>query len=201
MVMTKTEFLSEIKKGLSRLPEEDIIRSIEFYSEMIDDRIEDGKTEEEAIADIGSVKDVVSQILSEIPISKLIKEKVKRRRLGALEIVLLALGSPIWLSLLVAAFTVIISAYAVIWSVVVSLWAVFAAFVGGSFGGIVAGIIFTCTGNLLAGLAMIAASLVLAGLSIFSFFGCKAATKGTVILTKKIALGIKNCFIKKGEAR
>ena len=201
MVMTKTEFLSEIKKGLSRLPEEDIIRSIEFYSEMIDDRIEDGKTEEEAIADIGSVKDVVSQILAEIPISKLIKEKVKRRRLGALEIVLLALGSPIWLSLLVAAFTVIISAYAVIWSVVVSLWAVFAAFVGSAFGCIVAGIIFTCTGNLLAGLAMIAASLVLAGLSIFSFFGCKAATKGTVILTKKIALGIKNCFIKKGEAR
>ena len=199
--MTKTEFLFELKKGLSGLPEEDIKRSIEFYSEMIDDRIEDGKTEEEAIADIGSVKDVVSQILAEIPISKLIKEKVKRRRLGALEIVLLALGSPIWLSLLVAAFAVIISAYAVIWSVVVSLWAVFAAFVGGSFGGIVAGIIFTCTGNLLAGLAMIAASLVLAGLSIFSFFGCKAATKGTVILTKKIALGIKNCFIKKGDAK
>ena len=199
--MTKTEFLFELKKGLSGLPEEDIKRSIEFYSEMIDDRIEDGKTEEEAIADIGSVKDVVSQILAEIPISKLIKEKVKRRRLGALEIVLLALGSPIWLSLLVAAFAVIISAYAVIWSVVVSLWAVFSAFVGGSFGGIVAGIIFTCTGNLLAGLAMIAASLVLAGLSIFSFFGCKAATKGTVILTKKIALGIKNCFIKKGDAK
>lgn len=199
--MTKTEFLCELKKGLLGLPEEDITRSIEFYGEMIDDRIEDGKTEEEAIADIGSVKDVVSQILAEIPISKLIKEKVKRRRLGALEIVLLALGSPVWLSLLITAFAVIISAYAVIWSVVVSLWAVFAAFVGGSFGGIVAGIIFTCTGNLLAGLAMIAASLVWAGLSIFSFFGCKAATKGTVILTKKIALGIKNCFIKKGDAK
>ena len=200
-IMNSDDFRRELKKGLSGLPEEDIKRSIEFYSETIDDRIEDGKTEEEAIADIGSVKDVLSQILAEIPISKLIKEKVKRRRLGALEIVLLALGSPIWLSLLVAAFAVIISAYAVIWSVVVSLWAVFAAFVGGSFGGIVAGIIFTCTGNLLAGLAMIAASLVLAGLSIFSFFGCKAATKGTVILTKKIALGIKNCFIKKGDAK
>ena len=200
--MTKTEFLSELKKGLSGLPEEDITRSIEFYIEMIDDRIEDGKTEEEALADIGAVKDVVSQILSEIPISKLIKEKVKRRRLGALEIVLLALGSPIWLSLLVAAFAVIISVYAVIWSIVVSFWAVFAAFVGGSLGGIAAGVIFICTGNLLAGLAMIAASFILAGLSVFSFFGCKTATKGTVVvLTKKIALGIKNCFIRKGNAK
>ena len=200
--MTKTAFLDELKKGLSGLLEEDIIRSIEFYSEMIDDRIEDGKTEEEALADIGAVKDVVSQILSEIPISKLIKEKVKRRRLGALEIVLLALGSPIWLSLLVAAFAVIISVYAVIWSIVVSFWAVFAAFVGGSLGGIAAGVIFICTGNLLAGLAMIAASFILAGLSVFSFFGCKTATKGTVVvLTKKIALGIKNCFIRKGNAK
>lgn len=200
--MTKTEFLCELKKGLLGLPEEDITRSIEFYGEMIDDRIEDGKTEEEAVAEIGSVKDTVSQILAETPISKLIKEKVKKRRkLSTLEIVLLALGSPIWLSLLITAVAVIISVYAVIWSAVVSLWAFFAAFVGSSFGGIVAGIIFICTGNLFAGLAVIAASLVLAGMSIFSFFGCKAATKGTVILTKKIVLGIKNCFIKKGDAK
>ena len=42
--MTKKEFLDELKKGLLGIPEEDINRSIEFYSEMIDDRIEDGKT-------------------------------------------------------------------------------------------------------------------------------------------------------------
>ena len=200
--MTKREFLDELKKGLLGIPEEDITRSIEFYSEMIDDRIEDGKTEEEAVAEIGTVKEVVSQILSEIPISKLIKEKVKKRRkLGAFEIVLLVLGSPIWISLLAAAFAVILAVYVVIWSVIVSLWAVFASLAACALGGVVAGVIFICTGNLFSGLAMIAASLVLAGLSIFSFFGCKAATKGTVILTKKIALGIKNCFIKKGDAK
>lgn len=199
--MTKREFLDELKKGLLGIPEEDITRSIEFYSEMIDDRIEDGKTEEEAVAEIGTVKEAVSQILSEIPISKLIKEKVKKRRkLGALEIVLLVLGSPIWISLLAAAFAVILAVYVVIWSVIVSLWAVFASLAACVLGGITAGIIFICTGNLLMGLAMIAASLVCAGLSIFSFFGCKAATKGVLILTKKIALGIKNCFVKKEEA-
>ena len=199
--MTKKEFLDELKKGLLGIPEEDITRSIEFYSEMIDDRIEDGKTEEEAVAEIGTVKEVVSQILSEIPISKLIKEKVKKRRkLGALEIVLLILGSPIWISLLAAAFAVVLAVYVVVWSVIVSLWAVFASLAACVLGGITAGIIFICTGNLLTGLAMIAASLVCAGLSIFSFFGCKAATKSVLILTKKIALGIKNCFVKKEEA-
>lgn len=199
--MTKKEFIEELKNGLCGLPEEDIRRSIEFYSEMIDDRIEDGKTEEEAVADIGSVKDAVAQIISEIPMSKLIKEKVKpKRRMCAWEIVLLALGSPIWISIIAALFAVVVSVYASIWSVAVSLWAAFAAFVGGSLGGIVSGIIFICTGSLLSGLAMIAASLVLAGLSILMFFGCIASTKGIAILTKKIALLVKKCFVKKEAA-
>ena len=199
--MTKKEFLDELKKGLLGLPEEDMTRSIEFYSEMIDDRIEEGKTEEEAVADIGTVKDAVSQILAEIPITKLIKEKVKKKRkMGALEIVLLVLGSPIWLSLLIVAFAVVLSVYVVIWSVIVSLWAVFASLAGVAVGGIFAGVIFVCNSNLLVGIAMFGASFVIAGLSIFSFFGCKAATKGILILTKKMALGIKNCFVKKEEA-
>jgi beta-galactosidase len=72
--------------------------------------------------------------------------------------------------------------------------------VGGGAGAIAAGVIFICTDNVIAGIAMIGAGLVLAGLSIFFFFGCKAATKGIIILTQKIARGIKNCFIKKEEA-
>ena len=200
-MMIKTEFLDQLKKGLLGLPEDDITRSIEFYSEMIDDRVEDGKTEQEAVADIGTVKEAVAQILSEIPMSKLIKEKAKKKRkFNAWEIVLLALGSPIWLSLIVAAFAVVISVYAVIWSVVASLWAVFAALIGGAVGGVGSGVVFICTDNLLPGIAMIGASLVCAGLSIFMFFGCKETTKGIVILTKKIALFIKKSFVKKEVA-
>ena len=39
-------------------------------------------------------------------------------------IVLLALGSPIWLSLLIAAAAVVLSLYIVLWSLILSLWAV-----------------------------------------------------------------------------
>ena len=200
--MTKKEFLDELKKELSGLPDEDIVRSIEFYSEMIDDRIEDGCAEEEAVADIGDVKNVARQILSEIPISKLVKERVKpKRKLQALEIVLLVLGSPIWLSLMIAAFSVLLSVYVVIWSVVITMWSVFVSLVAGAFGGISAGVIFICTDNLFSGLAMLAASLILAGLTIFAFFGCKAATKGILVLTKKMLLSVKSCFVKKEGAK
>ena len=57
-----------------------------------------------------------------------------------------------------------------------------------------------CTGNALSGIAMIGAGLVLAGLSVFSFFGCREATKGSAWLTKKIAILIKNLFTKKEAA-
>ncbi len=135
-------------------------------------------------------------------LAQIAKERMKsKRRLNAWEIVLLALGSPIWLSLGIAAVAVIFSLYISLWSVIISLWAVFGSLVGCSFGGMVAGGVFACNGNVLVGIAVLGAGLVCAGFSIFMFYGCKAATKGFLILTKKIAVWIKNCFIKKGEAK
>ena len=49
---------------------------------------------------------------------------VPKRPLRAWEIVLIILGSPLWLPLLVAGAAIVISVYAVIWSLVIALWAV-----------------------------------------------------------------------------
>ena len=196
--MNKREFLEELQKRLAGLPQSDIEQTIDFYEEMIEERLEEGKSEEEAIAEIGSIEDIVSQIILDTPLPKLVKERMKpKRALRVWEIVLLALGSPIWISLGIATFAVIFSIYLCLWSVVVSLWSVFGAFVGCSLGAVVAGGVFAYTGNELTGVAMVGAGLVCAGLSIFVFFGCKVATKGILILTKKMAVWIKNCFIKK----
>ena len=198
--MNKQDFIASLRASLSGLPKQDVEDRLNFYSEMIDDRIEEGLTEQEAVSAIGSVETVSSQIVADIPLSKIAKEKIKPKRgLRAWEILLLALGSPIWLSLLIAAFAVILSLYVSIWSVIVSLWAVFASLVACAAGGIIAGIVFIVVGHALTGVCMIGAAFVCAGLSIFGFFGCKVATKGLLCLTKKLALGIKKCFVKKEE--
>ena len=198
--MNKQDFIASLRTSLSGLPKQDVEDRLNFYSEMIDDRIEEGLTEQEAVLAIGSVTTVSSQIIADIPLSKIAKEKIKPKRgLRAWEILLLALGSPIWLSLLIAAFAVVFSLYVSVWSVIISLWAVFASLVAFVAGGIIAGIIFIVVGNVLTGVCMIGTALVCADLSIFSFFGCKAATKGLLWLTKKLALGIKKCFVKKEE--
>lgn len=199
--MNKQEFLTQLRKGLSGLPQEDIEERLTFYSEMIDDRIEEGLSEQEAVSAIGTVNAIITQILADTPLTKLVKEKVKpKRMLKAWEIVLLIMGSPIWLSLLIAAFVVILAVYIVIWSVVVALWSIEVAFAACSLGGIVSAVIFAFQGNGLTGLAMLSAGIICAGLSIFMFYGCKAATKGMVLLTKKMALGIKILFVGKETA-
>ena len=196
--MGKQEFLVQLRKGLSGLPQEDIEERLTFYSEMIDDRMEEGFTEEEAVVAVGSAQEIVAQVVAEIPFAKIAKERIKsRRQLRVGEIVLLALGSPIWLSLGIAVFAVILSLYISLWAVIISLWAVFASFAACSIGGVLACVVFTVGGNGASGLAMLAAGIVCAGLAIFMFYGCKAVTGGTLILTKKMAIWVKNCFIKK----
>ena len=198
--MDKQEFITRLQNGLSGLPKDDIEERLNFYSEMIEDRMEDGLTEEEAIKEVGSVDEIVAQVISEVPLSKIAKERVKpKRKLETWEIILIIISSLIWFPLLVSVIAVIFSIYVTVWSVAITLWAVFVSLAGSSLGSMVAGIVFVCKGSTLSGIAMLAGGIICAGLSIFMFFGCKAATKGVFILTKKILVWIKNCFIKKEE--
>lgn len=199
--MTKQEFLAALQDGLRGLPQSDIDERVSFYAEMIDDRVEDGLSEEEAVAAIGSAEAIAAQIIADIPIAKLVKHKMAPRRLSTLAVVLIAFGFPIWFSLLIAAVAVAFSLYVTLWAVIVSLWSVFAALVGSAFGCLVGGILFLCMGKTFSGLATIAAALVCVGLSIFAFYGCKAASKGVVLLTKKMGLAIKKACLRKGEAQ
>ncbi len=200
--MNKQEFLTQLRKGLSGLPQGDIAERLAFYSEMIDDRMEEGLSEEDAVSEIGNVDEIISQTVADIPLSKLVKEKIKpKRTLSAWEIVLLTLGCPIWLSLLIAVIALIFSVYIIMWSAVVCLWSMEASLIAVSLEGIVSAAVFVFKGNGLTGLAMLGVGIICAGLSVFLFFGCKAVTKGILLLTKKIALGIKSLFVGKENVK
>ena len=194
--MDKTQFLEELKRRLSGLPQSDLDERLLFYSEMIDDRVEDGLTEEEAVAGIASVDEIVEQIMAETPLSRLVKEKIQQRRgLKAWEILLLVLGSPVWLPLLIAAFAVCLSLYIVLWSVLSSLWAVDLSLAVSAVGGLFMAVFDLIRGNPVGGAFMLGIALVCAGLAILLFFGCLELSRGLLRLTKKILLGVKTMFI------
>ena len=199
--MNKYEFLGELSRALSGLPQDDLEERLTFYREMIEDRMEEGLSEEEAVMAVGTVEEIAAQAVADIPLGKIAKERVNpNRRLSAWEIVLLALGSPLWLSLGIAAIAVIVTLYVSLWSVIVSLWAVFGSLVACALGSVAAGIAFACGGHGLSGAATIAAGMVCAGLSVFLFYGCKAATKAALRLAKRLALGVKRGLMKKEDA-
>ena len=63
--MKKAEFLALLRERLADFSNEDAEKSAAFYSEMIDDRMEEGMTEEEAVAALGSLDDIVRSIRQE----------------------------------------------------------------------------------------------------------------------------------------
>ena len=199
--MDKAEFLAGLTEKLSFLPWEEIDDRWEYLSEMIDDRMDEGLTEEEAVAELGPVEDVAVQIVEDLPLSILVKGKVKaKRRLGPWEITLLILGAPLWLPLLISAFAVAVSLYAALWSAIVSFWAVFVSLAVCAPVFVIGSIPFAVTVGLPVGLALLGAGIFCAGLAVFCFFGCKAATVGTARLTKKMLLGLKRSFVGKEYA-
>ena len=178
--MTKLQFLFALKERLNGLPQAEVEERLNFYSEMIEDRMEEGLSEEEAVAAVGTVE----QIAGEIPETKEMEKP--KRKLKTWEITLLIAGSPLWISLLIAAVAVALAVYISAWAVIVSLWAVFGTLVGCALGGIASGVIQVVVKNEFAGIALIGAGIVCAGLGILMFFVCKAATTGLCRLTKKM---------------
>ena len=171
--MTTAEFTEALRQGLPGLPREDLEERLAFYAEMIEDRMEEGLTEEEAVAGLGPVEEVIGQIAAETPLVKLVKERVKpKRALRAWEIVLLVLGSPIWVYLLISAAAILFSLYVTIWAVAVSLWAVDLSLAAGALAGLAGGFLFLVKGRLLLACCSLGAALLCAGLAILMFFFC-----------------------------
>ena len=121
--MNKRKFLFKLKRALWGCPPSEIRNRLAFYAEMIDDRVEEGLTEKEAVADIGDPKKIAEEIRAETGDRK----KKDRAPMGTGAKVLIALGSPVWLSFLIAAaavvFSLAVSVLAVIFSVFVCLFA------------------------------------------------------------------------------
>lgn len=198
--MDKLEFLQKLQDQLQGIPEADRQRSLEYYREMIDDRMEEGLSEEEAVAAVGTAEEIARSIIAETPIPPVpVQPEQQRRRLRWWEIMLLVLGSPIWVSLLIAVLAVIFSVWISLWSVVISLYATAVA-LGASAVGCIFGSFFMIADGSGTILVAMGAAFVCAGLAILMFILSNLAAKGMVALTKLTLTGLKHCFKGKEEA-
>lgn len=190
--MTKSDFLDLLREKISRLPEWEAAKTVVYYSEMIDDRIEDGMSEEEAVAALGSIDGIVSEVCAGIGaesdgqaepedgeaapqaqtevLQETAEGKRAKRKLTPAKIAIVAVTSPVWIALAAAAAVTVIALYiavlAVLWSAVVSLFAVTVSFLAcGPAAGTVSGVRFFA-GSAGAGLFYAGAGLFLEGLGL-----------------------------------
>ena len=135
--MTKQEFLSELERALGKLPHTEVEQALAFYDEAISDRMEDGLSEAEAVAGLGSIEEIAAQIAAETPP---IPRAIARANTGSrtLNIVLLAVFSPIWVPIALALAAAALAVYVAIWAVIAALWVVDAVLVLMPFAGIAA---------------------------------------------------------------
>lgn len=200
--MSKSEFLRLLRKELEGLGEEAVQEYIDYYSEMIDDRIEEGLSEEEAVAAMGNPSEIAKQIIADTPIPKILKSKLqKTHTLKAWHIVLIVLGSPIWFSLLVALISVIFSMFVTLVSLLFSFYAASIGIGAGAIGGIFSIIPLFIGGNTYGGVMMLGLSFICAGLAILFFLLANAVTKLIFKLCKKLIIWIKSRLLRKEETK
>lgn len=197
--MTKQLFLNELSAVLHGLPREERYRTLSYYDELIDDRMEDGQSEEDAVESLGSPEQIAREILGEEepPVSTGTGRKVWL-------IILLVLGFPFWGSLLLAAAIVLLCVYICLFLPAFVLGVMALAFLAGALIGVV-GTPFLIwdvgllTGGLPAGLFQLGMSVALLGLAVLSALGFYFTGKATVKAGRAIWRWIRRSFAKKGR--
>jgi uncharacterized membrane protein len=174
--MTKSKFLIELASRIRDLSQEEAEQSLSFWSEAIDDRMEEGLSEEAAVAAMGSPDDIAREILLSQPISRLISRRSRRFSLSGMRLFwVLFLCSPLLISAVAVVFSLLISAYAIIFSLLICAYAgifslyvsylsVLVSFGAGFIGGIGGFAISLVSGNVVGGLALLGGGLVCGGL-------------------------------------
>ena len=193
--MNRAEFLSELRRCLAQMPPEELEKQIAYYDELLQDMVEDGMSEREAVEKLGDPARIAQELLMELPLGTLVKSRVKSAgQLSALNIVLLVLGFPVWFPLLLSFAVVVLAVLIVLWSVVLSFAVVVLALGLSALACVIGVFVRIVTAS---PLLLIGAALIAGGLCVVGALALKPLCRGMAKLCAAIFKGVKSLFIKK----
>ena len=190
--MKKEAFLRALDKRLEGMSAEERARALEFCAESIDDRVEDGMAEEDAVTALGDVEDVARGLLADRPLGAVVRERV-RHESNAGRVVLLICASP----LLVTFFAVGLSVYAALWAAMIAIYAAVASLLIAGAAGALGGVALMFLQGAAPGLCICGAGLVSFALGLLLIDPVKAAGRGLWKLTKAFGRGCKRLIVGK----
>lgn len=198
--MNKSEFIAALEEKLQSFPPAEKQKSISYFQELIEDRVEDGMTEEEAVASMEPVHEIAEKIILEMPLTTVIKARIKpKEKLSTASIVCIWVCSPFWLPIALAFVCVFFAIFISIWAVIFALaTCVFAFLISGIAMLLLTPINFASGAPV--GILSIGMALAALGLGLLLFFPVKAMVQSLVNLTKWVFMRTKSLFIKKEVA-
>lgn len=163
--------------------------------------MEDGLSEEEAVAALGSAEDIAAQILMELPAAHAGKGAERACPDAA------CLGNhPFGLgisrvgSLLLAVLSAFLAVYAAVWAVIASLFLAALSLALGLLAGGAGLVLFCVRGWALWGVLCGSAGLICGGTAILLFFAVKAAARGVAWLSRRSCRWLKTLFVRRRNA-
>lgn len=136
--MKKLEFINELGGALSVLPPEEVRPILDYYMEIIADRMEDGLTEEAAISSLGPIDELAKKLLAEHEAESAdLSEpspfpEPSPRRFPGWALTLAIVLSPLWLALFFVLIGVEITAWVTLGSLAVAAGAMILGGVSGA---------------------------------------------------------------------
>lgn len=194
--MRKREFINRLKRATNDFSYSEQKDILDYYSELIEDRIENGQREDDAVASLGSIDIIIDDILEghknnqseevepTLYSKRSKKRKTKIRSMSVAGIILLIILSPLILSLFVAVVSLIIG----LGAAAISLVAYGVYYFIGSF-------VFM-TEDLFVGLIQCGASLIIFAIGLVLV---RYGIKGLIFLIKKFINMLRNTLFSQRE--
>ena len=128
--MNKTQFCALLGNKLKPyLSPKEMYKTLNFFEEMIDDRIDEGLSEEEAVSQLGDINIIVDQILDEHNIekkqTKLIWRFIPQKIPSELGFIIGVLLFPVWITIFALGASLFIVILSIIFSIVLTIIAIF----------------------------------------------------------------------------
>ena len=197
--MNKEQYISQLKGRMEAAGITNVDERVEFYDEMLSDKIDSGMEEEIAVSSMEDIEDIIENARLEKPVTALVAERViksheeaKKNGNGVLWIILAIVGFPIWLPIACVLFSILLTIYIVLWAMVFTIFMIllgfaiaaiasFAAFIAMFFG--ITPITF--------GLCGLGAALFFGGITVLLFKPCVALAKSIATMIPAIFKKIK----------
>ncbi len=183
--MNQYEYLKELRRCLSALGRAEEDRVIEYYAELIGDKVESGILEEEVLTQLGTPRQLADKIISET-------QEYERKPQHSNEYKKVSVGRIVGFSVLIP---FVLIALVILYSLAVSF---IAASVGMQLGGIltIIGSFFVMFNSIGAGICQFGVSLFVSALGFFVAYGSWKFILLCIKVTQKIFNAYKRTYVK-----